>query len=236
MEFKIVKQHRIKNQVMSYPTDLKITAELLKLLPNTTLLEFGTGGGGWPVINNIISGIQFDHCYLVDNFSWAKEGFAGVDRWIDNEQDLKVYLQEKLNTTVDVINFDTIKDDVIAEIDAVIDRPLDIIRVDCIVPLPALEYIILKHLKPTGIVLFDDIKLNGGFERVQRVFYFLQNHGFNTVWFGEKEGCIEPHISDLRDRLHEVIAQDSENLPRADSCDYGHFLSTRHNDQLFKES
>lgn len=236
MEFKLVKQHRIQNQVMSYPTDLKITAELLKLLPGTTLLEFGTGGGGWPVVNNIISGVQFDHCYLVDNFSWAQAGFAGVERWIDNEQDLKVYLEEKLNTTVDVINFDTLKDDVIAEIDAVIDRSLDIIRVDCIVPLPALEHIITKHLKPTGIVLFDDIKLNGGFERVQRVLYFLQNHNFNTVWFGEKEGCIEPHASDLKDRLHAVIAQDSENLPRADRCDYGDFVSTRHNDQLFMET
>ena len=221
---------------MALPCDLKVTSKIVSMLPNTTLLEFGTGSGGWPHVNTLI-GAKFDRCYLVDNFSWVEETLAkdipeeAVSKWIRSPSDLQNYLKECINENVHVIKLDTIVDDVIAKLDEVITDKVGILRIDCLLDNNLMLEIIDRYLDTgNGVVFVDDIKLNGGFDRIQKVFLLLKKYGWNTLWFGEKECAIVKDIDlqhKLFENLSEQIFNDDEIVVIKERCEYGRFLSSR---------
>lgn len=237
MKINEIKKLRLKHQVMALPCDLKVTNKIVSMLPNTTLLEFGTGSGGWPHVNTLI-GAHFQNCYLVDNFSWVEETLAkdipqdSVNKWIRNKDELQTYLQQEINTEVTVIKLDTVIDNVVSELEKTIAKKIGILRIDCLIHDDILLEVIDKFLDPElGVIFVDDIKLNGGFDRIQKIFYLLKEHDWHTLWFGEKECAIVKNLSlqtELFEKLSQQIFNDNELLVIKEKCEYGRFLSSRY--------
>lgn len=237
MKIDEIRKLRLQYQVMALPCDLKVTNKIISLLPNTNLLEFGTGSGGWPHVNTLI-GANFHNCYLIDNFSWVKETLAkdvsseAVNKWFRDPDELQAYLQEQMATNVNIIKLDTIKDNIVSQLSTVIHKKVGILRIDCHLYDSTLLEIIEKFLDPlNGVIFIDDVKLNGGFDRIQKLFHLLREEGWNTLWFGEKECAIVKNKGlqqELFEKLSEQIFNDTELLVIKERCDYGRFLSSRY--------
>lgn len=232
-----IKKLRFQHQVMALPCDLKVTAKLINLLPNRTLLEFGTGSGGWPHVNTLI-GAQFDKCYLIDNFSWANEPTAKdvseehVNKWMQTPEDLQTYLQANMKTNTVVAKLDTLNDDVSSVLKNMITDTIGILRIDCILHFETLLETIDQFMDPrTAVIFIDDIKLNGGFERVRTLFRLIEGKGWHTLWFGEKECAIVKDSNlqvELFDKLADLIFTDDELLVIKERSPWGRFLSSRY--------
>jgi hypothetical protein len=228
-DFIKIKEH---TQVMAEPLDLLVANIILKTHNANKIYEIGTGSGAW-AITQFNTGIDTAEYVLLDNFSWATNGWTGHRFWPKNEDDLKDYLLGETNNNLKF----TIVNSNIYDYIATMEDNINTIRIDMDPDYNGFSKIIDK-LDYNGLLIVDDVVFNMGLNRVVNLIDFKRQEKLFPLWIGLKESAWVKNI-EYRDYLyHEVCSIIKENYSiglteydeRYLNVDHWKYFTTRYHD------
>jgi hypothetical protein len=179
------KQALSKFKPMVLPDDLHIITELLQFTKPQTILEIGSGGGGWlltmsTVLTPNIKFIGHEDFRLDYNFDWPKD-----------KDELTTFIKTH-NKNIDV----TIYDGDVKYIDVGhfkdLNLKFDVVRLDCLEDKRDITELFFKLYPYTSddcIFLVDDISPNLCPNRFLSYIDRVQDGLLKPIWFGKKEGA-----------------------------------------------
>lgn len=228
-DFTKIKGH---TQVMAEPLDLLVTNIILKTHNPDKIYEIGTGNGAW-AITQFNSGIDTAEYVLLDNFSWATNGWTGHRFWPKDENDLKEYLLRETNNR---LNFTIVNSDIYDYIGTMEDN-ISAVRIDMDPDYKGFEQIIDK-LDNNGLLLVDDVVFNMGLNRVVNLIDFKRKEKIYPLWIGLKESAWTKNI-EYRDHLYYNVCnviKDNYDIGLTEydehylNADVWKYFTTRHHD------
>lgn len=168
-----------KYKVMTEPDDFKTHLLLLEYVNPSSVWELGAGRGSWCLaLHELVD--NKDICYnLVEDFSWCQKGYDKLFvnyPWPQNINDLENFIK----STESDINYKIFDGDILDFKESLTN--IEMIRIDCDLP-NARETIelILNNSNDNLVILIDDIKPNGAFNRLFEMLEFVQKNRLKII-------------------------------------------------------
>lgn len=225
---------RIKEeiQVMAEPLDLLVSNIILKIHNANKIYEVGTGSGAW-AIAQFNTGINSASYVLLDNFSWAVNGWSGHRFWPKDEEDLAQHLMKHTDNN---LQFTIVNSNIYDYIEKM-EKNINTIRIDMDPDYDGFSKIIDK-LDHNGLLLVDDVVFNMGLNRIVNLIDFKRQKKLYPLWIGLKESAWvknEEYRDYLYEKTCEVIKQNYDiGLTEYDehylNVDQWKYFTTRYHD------
>ena len=210
-----IKAKIIEAGSMSDFNDIYVMGKVFKYADVNTLLEFGAGNGGWAVVCKYIAEEKICETYHpLDNLHWhtndqyfMKEKFQ-LD-WYTNPQDIVDYCEREMECCVKFLELNVNSDTFTSQIQNLFpNNSLDAFRVDIQVNRWHVRHFIKTCLSENGLVFYDDVKFNAGFERCMTVAWLMQELDLYPVVFTNQEVVLcknKDYSMYLQDKLKQEL-------------------------------
>ena len=191
--------------------DLKVIIELLNYTKPNSILELGTGAGGW--ILSINEALEHDMSFIgYENFKWDSIGQQFTDiKQLETQLQLisnnnKIILKDSDVTKLDNLEFNG--------------QLFDVVRLDCLEEsndIDRLFYKIFPYTSDNCIFLVDDIVPNNCPNRFLTYMHKVSDGILKPIWFGNKEGAWCKYSYNHNPLLDHVISHIKDEISYSDN-------------------
>ena len=202
--------------------DLKVLIELLNYTKPKSILELGTGAGGWILAIN--EALEHDVSFIgYENFKWDNIGQQFTDiKQLETQLQIvsnnnKILLKDSDVTTLDNLEF--------------CNNLFDVVRLDCLEEsndINKLFYKIFPYTSDNCIFLVDDIVPNNCPNRFLTYMDKVSDGVLKPIWFGNKEGAWCKSTYNHNPLIDDIILNIKDDILYSDDLIHWYNLQERY--------